>query len=137
MQGIILPQVETMQRDQHYSPVTEETYQDMPLTSQEDKDFTKSLNAQGWNGIGNIATFTCFIVMKYNKPNSAATGREVCISFDPPRFGKAFYAVDNRDNSTEPTTTYGPSLFVGTSNGYVRRFRNNEHRYNLLVILGT
>ena len=64
--------------------------------------------------------------MKYNKPNSSAVGREACISFDPPSFGKAFYAVDNRDNSTEPTTTYGPALFVGTSNGYVRRFRNNN-----------
>ena len=41
-------------------------------------------------------------------------------------FGKAFYAVDNRDNSTEATTTYGPALFVGTNNGYVRRFRNNN-----------
>jgi len=28
--------------------------------------FIKSLNAQGWNGIGNIAVFTSFIVMKYN-----------------------------------------------------------------------
>jgi len=64
--------------------------------------------------------------MKYNKPNSAATGREACISFDTPSFGKAFYAVDNRDNSTEPTTTYGPSLFIGTNNGYGRKFRNNK-----------
>ena len=74
--------------------------------------------------------------------NSSATGREACISFDPPSFGKAFYAVDNRDNSTEATTTYGPALFVGTSNGYVRRFRNNngtgsqERRYNSLATLG-
>ena len=50
--------------------------------------FIKSLNAQGWNGIGNIAIFTCFIVTKYNKPNSAATGREACISFDPPSLEK-------------------------------------------------
>ena len=34
-----LLQVEAIQIDQHYSPVIEETYQDMPLTSQEDKDF--------------------------------------------------------------------------------------------------
>ena len=33
-----LLQVEAIQIDQHYSPMTEETYQDMPLTSQEDKD---------------------------------------------------------------------------------------------------
>ena len=82
--------------------------------------FTKGLNAQ------RIPMFTCFVVMKYNKPNSSATGREACISFDPPSFGKTFYAVDNRDNSTEATTTYGPALFVGSNNGYVRRFRNNN-----------
>ena len=99
----------------------------------------KGLNAQGWNGIGNIAMFTCFVVMKYNKPNSSATGREACISFDPPSFGKAFYAVDNRDNSTEPTTTYGPSLLVGTNNGYVRRLEiitEQELQYNSQVTLG-
>ena len=56
--------------------------------------------------------------MKYNKPNSAATGREACISFDPPSFGKAFYAVDNRDNSMDPTTTHGPALFVGANQGF-------------------
>ena len=60
--------------------------------------------------------FTCFVVMKYNKPNSAATGREACFRFDPPSFGKAFYAVDNRDNSMDPST----------NNGYGRRFRNNN-----------
>ena len=88
--------------------------------------FTKGLNAQGWNGIGNIPMFTCFVVMKYNKPNSAATGREACISFDPPSYGKAFYANDNRDGAVEPNTSYGPALFVGTHNGFVRRFRNNN-----------
>ena len=33
-----LLQVEAIQIDLNYSPVTEEAYQDMPLTSQEDKD---------------------------------------------------------------------------------------------------
>ena len=47
---IILPQVEAIQKDLNYSLVTEEAYQDMPLTSQGGQGlFTKSLNAQGWN----------------------------------------------------------------------------------------
>ena len=55
-----LLQVEAIQIDQHYSPVTEETYQDALNFTGGQGLFTKSLNAQGWNGIGNIATFTCF-----------------------------------------------------------------------------
>ena len=83
--------------------------------------------------------FTCFVAMKYNKPNSSAAGREACISFDPPSFGKAFYAVDNRDNSTEPTTTYGPALFVGTNNDMsedLETIMEQERRYNSLATLG-
>jgi len=37
-EDITLPQVETMQTDQHYVTMTEETYQGLPLTSREDKD---------------------------------------------------------------------------------------------------
>ena len=86
--------------------------------------FTKTLDARTFYGTTNLSSFTCFVVMKYNVNNANATPKQACISFDGGSYGKAFYAVDDRDGSTTGNVSKGPALFVGTWNGYVKRFRD-------------
>ena len=96
----------------------------------------KSLNFSGSQGLisnylnitytGNLFTLTCFVLLKYNIANTSATSMQTGISFDAGSYGRCFQAVDNRDGTSTSNSTYGPALFVGTTDGYVKRFRNNN-----------